>query len=246
MSIPALNTSWFITSLVLCMGMATPSHAQAIQPVPPTPIDVKKVEIGGTPWNPQWDQIIENALPPEMLSSQVPRGVRRFCPRFFEMGTPDKRTFWEYFFQALAGAEAGLNPNKSVRHSEPEDAMTTRSEGLLQLAYADRKRYGCDFNWAMDRALKANDPAKAILQPKNNLECGVKILFNQIIVQHKPLLSRSGYWSTLRPGGPSYRVFAKQMTNPPPACGSFTKSVIVKSATTKSVQDDANRGEASK
>ncbi|MGA9551307.1 MAG: hypothetical protein WBR30_03600, partial [Candidatus Sulfotelmatobacter sp.] len=188
MSIPALNTSWFITSLVLCMGMATPSHAQAIQPVPPTPIDVKKVEIGGTPWNPQWDQIIENALPPEMLSSQVPRGVRRFCPRFFEMGTPDKRTFWAYFFQALAGAEAGLNPNKSVRHSEPEDAMTTRSEGLLQLAYADRKRYGCDFNWAMDRALKANDPAKAILQPKNNLECGVKILFNQIIVQHKPLL----------------------------------------------------------
>jgi hypothetical protein len=146
------------------MGMATPSHAQAIQPVPPTPIDVKKVELGGTPWNPQWDQLIENALPPEMLSSQVPRGVRRLCPRFFEMGTPDKRTFWAYFFQALAGAEAGLNPNKSVRHSEPEDAMTTRSEGLLQLAYADRKRYGCDFNLAMDRALKANDPAKAILQ----------------------------------------------------------------------------------
>ena len=176
-----------------------------------------------------------------MLSSKVPRDVRRFCPRFFEMGTPDKRTFWAYFFQALAGAEAGLNPNKSVRHSEPEDAMTARSEGLLQLAYADRKRYGCDFNWAMDRALKANDPAKAILQPKNNLECGVKILFNQIIVQHKPLLSRSGYWSTLRPGGPSYRAFAKQITNPPPACGAFTKSMIAKSATTKSVQDDSNR-----
>ena len=230
------------------MGMATPSHAQAIQPVPPTPIDVKKVEIGGTPWNPQWDQIIENALPPEMLSSQVPRGVRRFCPRFFEMGTPDSRTFWAYFFQALAGAEAGLNPNKSVRHSEPEDAMTTRSEGLLQLAYADRKRLRLRFQLGngLKEPLKANDPAKAILQPKNNLECGVKILFNQIIVQHKPLLSRSGYWSTLRPGGPSYRVFAKQMTNPPPACGSFTKSVNVKSATTKSVQDDANRGEASK
>jgi hypothetical protein len=182
-----------------------------------------KVELGGTPWNPQWDQIIENALPPEMLSSQVPRGVRRFCPRFFEMGTTETRTFWAYFFQALAGAEAGLNPNKSVRHSEPEDAMTTRSEGLLQLEYADRKRCGCDFNWAMDQTLKANDPAKAILRPRNNLECGVKILFNQIIVQHKLLLSRSGYWSTLRPDGPTYRVFAKQMTNPPAACGSFTK-----------------------
>jgi hypothetical protein len=71
----------------------------------------------------------------------------------------------------------------------------------------------------------------------------VKILVNQTIVQHKPLLSRSGYWSTLQPDGPSFRVFAKQMTNPPDACGLSTKSRIDKSATTKSVQDDANRPE---
>jgi hypothetical protein len=207
---------------------------------------VKRVELGGSPWNPEWDQIIEKALPAEMLSSRVPRDVRRFCPRFYEMGETDKRTFWAYFFQALAGAEAGLNPNTSVRHGEAEGAMVMRSEGLLQLAYADHKRYGCDFNWAVDRALKANDPAKTILQPKNNLECGVKILFNQTIVQHKPLLSRSGYWSTLRPDGPSFRVFAKQMANPPAACGLLNKSKIATSATTKSVQDDANRGEAPK
>lgn len=124
--------------------------------------------------------------------------------------------------------------------------MAMRSEGLLQLAYADHKRYACDFNWQVDRSLKANDPAKTILQPKNNLECGVKILFNQIIVQHKPLLSRSGYWSTLQPDGRSFRVFAKQMTNPPAACGLSTKSMIAKSATTKSVRDDANRGETPK
>jgi len=98
----------------------------------------------------------------------------------------------------------------------------------------------------MDRALKVNDPAKTILLPKNNLECGVKILVNQTIVQRKPLLTRSGYWSTLQPDGPSYRVFAKQMTNPPAACGLSTKSTIDKSATTKSVQDDANRDETPK
>jgi hypothetical protein len=240
------NTRWSIASLALCIGMGTPSPAQAIQPAPPTPIDVKKVELGGTPWNPQWDQIIENALPPEMLSSRVPRGVLRFCPRFYDMGTTDKRIFWAYFFQALAGAEAGLDPNTSTRHSQSERAPAMRSEGLLQLAYADDKRYGCDFNWQVDRALKANDAAKTILQPKNNLECGVKILFNQIIVQHKPLLSRSGYWSTLRPDGPSSRIFAKQMTNPPAACGLPTKSTIDKSATTKSVQDGSNRGETPK
>ena len=82
-----------------------------------------------------------------MLSSQVFRGVRRFCPRFYDMSSADKRTFWAYFFQALAGAEAGLNPNTSVRHGEPEGAMVMRSERLLQLSHADQKRYGCDFNW---------------------------------------------------------------------------------------------------
>jgi len=252
MSISALKTS-LISSLVFFAGIATASHAQATKPAPPTPIDEKKVELGGTPWNPQWDQIIEQALPPEMLSWQVPQGVRRFCPRFYNMGETDRRAFWAYFFQALAGAEAGLNPNASVRDTKPEVAkrdevrgMAMRGEGLLQLAYADEKRYGCDFNWQVDRALKANDPSKTILQPKNNLECGVKILVNQTIVQHKPLLTRSGYWSTLRPGGPSYRVFAKQMTNPPAACGLATKSTIDKSATTKSVQDDANRGRTPK
>ncbi|MGA2646414.1 MAG: hypothetical protein ABSF15_17005 [Candidatus Sulfotelmatobacter sp.] len=74
----------------------------------------------------------------------------------------------------------------------------------------------------------------------------MKILVNQTIVRHKPLLTRSGYWSTLRPNEPSYRVFAMQMTNPPAACGLPTKSRIDKSATTKSVQDDANRGETPK
>jgi hypothetical protein len=248
----AASKAWFVVVLVFFAGIAMTSRAQMTKPAPPTPIDEKKVELGGTPWNPQWDEIIEKALPPEMLSSQVPQ-VRRFCPRFYEMGETDKRAFWAYFFQALAGAEASLNPNASVRRAEPEvperdqvTGITIRSEGLLQLAYADQKRYGCNFNWQVDRTLKADDPAKTILQPKNNLECGVKILSNQIIVQHKPLLSRSGYWSTLQPGTPSYRVFTKQMTNPPAACGLSTKSTIDKSATTKSVHDDANPSETPK
>ncbi len=252
MSISELKTCLMV-SLVFFIAIATASHAQATKSAPPTPIDEKKAKLGGTPWNPQWDQIIEKALPPEMLSSQVPRDVRRFCPRFYEMGETDKRTFWAYFFQALAGAEAGLNPNTNVRQSERKGAKNDevsgramRSQGLLRLAYADQQRYGCNFDWEMDRALKANDPAKTILLPKNNLECGVKILVNQIIVQHKPLLTRSGYWSTLHPDGPSYRVFAKQMTNPPTACRLSTESTIDKSATTKSVQDDANRGKTPK
>ena len=99
------------------------------------------------------------------------------------MDKADKRVFWAYFFQALVGAEASLNPTTSVRHTEPDvtkrdevRGTAVRTEGLLQLAYADKCRYGCEFDWEADRKLKPQDPAKTILQPKNNLECGVKIL----------------------------------------------------------------------
>ncbi len=203
-----------------------PKPVPAMKPAPPTPIDTKRAELGGPRWDPAWDKTVELALPPEMLSPQVPRDVRRFCPQFYGMSEPDKRAFWAYFFQALAGAEAGLKPTSRVRHAQPamevKDEVTGvqgRTEGLLQLAYADQKRYGCDFDYEADRRLKANDPARTILQPKNNLECGVKILEKQMFEEHKPLLSRTGYWSTLRPGTESYHVFAKQMTNAPAACG---------------------------
>lgn len=240
-------------SSALFLGVVTGSFAQETKSAPPTPIDEKKAELGAVPWNPEWDRIVEQAVPPEMLSSRVPQDVRRYCPRFYEMSENDKRTFWAYFFQALAGVEAGLNPHSSIRHGEPGVAnrdevtgLTIRSEGLLQLAYADQKRYGCDFDWQVDRNLKTTDPAKTILQPKNNLECGVRILFNQIIVHHKPVMSSSAYWSPLQPNSPSHLAFVKQMTNPPAACSLPVKSKIDKSATTQSVKDGAKQNEAPK
>lgn len=205
-------------------GTVAAPPATLVKPVPATPIDKKKAELGGSTWNPEWNGIVAQAIPPAMLSTQVPRDVRQFCPAFYSMSGVDKRTFWAYFFQALAGAEAGLNPQVTVRHAalanvEHLPLSKVRTEGLLQLSYADRERYGCQFDPQADRNLKLSDPERTILQPENNLRCGVKILDNQIIEQGKPLLSRSSYWSTLRPGTVSYRVFAKQMTNPPTVCG---------------------------
>ena len=226
------------TALALAIGLtlagcakqaATSSRSEAPQPelkaAPPTPIAEKKAELGTDSWDPEWDKFVEASLPPELLSIGIARDVRPFCPRFATLTEGDKRAFWAYFFQALAGAEAGLKPTTDVRHTEPEvarkDDVTkrmVRSEGLLQLTYMDAKRYGCAFDWEADRKLPEKDPARTILQPKNNLACGVKILENQLVSQRKPLLSRSSYWSTLQPGRPSYRVFAKQMVNVPVVC----------------------------
>ncbi len=247
MKIPDLSTRCVIWLTMAGMGWlllasgcghrsdSAASHPPAqkeMKPAPATPIAEKKQELGMPSWDPQWDRIVEEALPPELLSPGVARAVRPFCPRFNGMSAGDKRAYWAYFFQALAGAEAGLQPATSVRHTEPEVAVRdsvskrmVRSEGLLQLTYMDAKRYGCNFDWEQDKRLPEKDPARTILQPANNLECGIKILTNQLITQHHPLLSRSSYWSTLQPGRPSYRVFTKQMTNAPAACSVTTPAM---------------------
>ncbi len=238
--------AWFVAGVAIITGLgaavvplAKPdiqeAHAQELAPppaqpelklAPATPIAEKKAELGDDrTWNPEWDLWIEQALPPELLSPKVAKAVKPFCPRFTKLTEGDKRAFWAYFFQALAGAEAGLVPTRNVRHMDPvlqvKDDVThrmVRQEGLLQLTYMDQERYGCDFDWEKDKLLDEHDPNKTILQPKNNLLCGVNIIRNQLIDQHKPLLSSTSYFATLQPGTISVKVFLKQMANVPAVC----------------------------
>lgn len=188
---------------------------------------VQKAELGDDQtWDPSWDMVVEEALPNEFLySPRIAKDVQPFCPRYRSMSEADRRAYWAYFFQALAGAEAGLRVTADVQHSEPEVAVMdrvthrmVRSEGLMQVTYEDSVRYGCDFDWDADRSLPAHSPEKTILQPDNNLQCGVKILTAQLVGKRKPLVTRSSYWSTLRPGWPGYSTFLKQMSNVPAAC----------------------------
>lgn len=206
-------------------SMQSPPPQTPVKQAPETPIAETKEELGKPSWDPAWDRIVERALPPEMLSDRMEKAVKPFCPRFHAMSEVDRRAFWAYVFQALAGAEAALVPTTNVQHFEPEvavkDTVTlrmVRAEGLLQLTYMDADRYGCDFDWEHDKDLPLHDPSKTILQPENNLLCGVKILSNQLINRRKPLVTQSSYWSTLHPRGLSHKVFMKQMTNIPEVC----------------------------
>ena len=206
------------------------SPSPILKPAPSTPIAEQKAALGDDEtWQPEWDATIEKSLPPSLLGPEVAGSVRQFCPRFGNMKEVDKRQFWAYFFQALSGAEAGLKATSNVQHTESQVAVVdgvshrmVRSEGLLQLTYEDARRYGCDFDWNADKHLGEHDPDKTILQPENNLLCGVNILENQLINQHRPLITKSSYWSTLRPNWPGYKVFVQQMSNVPTACGRRT------------------------
>jgi hypothetical protein len=219
--------------MLLCAGCKSketpppPPHrtAPAVKVAPPTPLDEKKAELGGTTWQPQWDVIVEDALPRDKLSRRVAPAVRSYCPGFVEQTRVQRKEFWAYVFQALASAEAGLDPTSDVHHMQaavntidPVTHRPSRQEGLLQLKYEDAERYGCDFDWQRDRTLPVKDPQRSILQPSKNLRCGIKIMENQIVTQHKPLLSRTSYWATLQPGTEGFRVFNKQMVNVPTSC----------------------------
>lgn len=196
-----------------------------LKPVPPTPIAIKKDELDEPSWDPAWSTLIERSLPANLLSHRRARAVMSLCPRFRRLTRAERRQFWAYFFQALAGAEAGLKPTVVVHHLEPQvdvvDLVThrrVRQEGLLQLTYMDSPRYGCSFDWAKDQLLPEHDPARTILQPKNNLLCGIRIVEDQLIKRHEPLLSSLSYWSTLRPDNPGLVVFKRQMANVPECC----------------------------
>jgi hypothetical protein len=196
-----------------------------LKAVPATPIAIQDEALDKPTWNPAWNMLIEQALPSNLLSQWRAKEVRSLCPRFRHLSKGERRAFWAYFFQALAGAEAGLNPATDVHHTDPQvdviDLVThrrVRQEGLLQLTYMDDLRYGCDFNWPEDRLLPEHDPSKSILLPENNLVCGLRIVENQLIKRHEPLLSDNSYWSTLRPDNPSFVVFKKQMANVPAYC----------------------------
>ena len=110
---------FFVASWIVfgCSGtrLAQQAPQPQVEPAPPTPIAEKKDALGVPSWDPAWDGTIEQSLPPEMLSSNEARAVKPFCPRFQQMSEADRRVFWAYVFQALAGAEAGLKPTTDVR-----------------------------------------------------------------------------------------------------------------------------------
>lgn len=203
-----------------------PTPQPVVKPTPPTPIEEKKEELGSSKtWDPSWDAFIEKSLPADLLSPQAAHAVRPYCPRFAELSDPDKRAFWAYTFQAIAGAEAGLDATSDVHHTaasvnkvDPETHRLSRQEGLLQLKYEDAQRYNCPFDYAADRSLPEHDPNRTILQPQRNLACGLNIMQNQIITKGRPLVTGTSYWATLHPGTAGYRVFAKQMVNVPADC----------------------------
>lgn len=86
-------------ALILVSQSSRLDHSQApvtppsgVKPAPPTPMAEQKAQLGDDEtWDPSWDAMIEEALPDHLLSSNVAKDVKVFCPRFNSLSLPDKR-----------------------------------------------------------------------------------------------------------------------------------------------------------
>jgi hypothetical protein len=77
------------------------------------------------------------------------------------------------------------------------------SEGLLQLSYQDEGSYNldCGFDWSKDKGYTDSDARKTILDPYNNLKCGIAIMARQLKNRRAITLPNSVYWAVLKING---------------------------------------------
>jgi hypothetical protein len=132
-----------------------------------------------------------------------------FCPQYRTLSLEERQTVWGELFSALAYYESGWNPKSQYTEiTLGIDQVTGKpltSEGLLQLSYTDtRWATWCEFDWERDKKVATYD--LTILNPKNNLECGIGIMANQIRKHKNITLNKGVYWSTLKLEGSRTKI----------------------------------------
>lgn len=164
--------------------------------------------------------LIENELGSSFL--QGSDDMNEFCPNYNKFDNHQRAIFWGYLISAMTKYESSFNPTS--RMSEPSlgtdrvTKTTVYSEGLLQLSYQDAGWIPtCEISWEKDKHLAANDPKKTILNPQINLNCGIRILANQIATRKRISLSSGAYWAVLIPGRAALTNI-KNLTRNMPGC----------------------------
>jgi len=158
-----------------------------------------------------WTQMIYSVIKKEesyLLGQNVADDIEVFCPTYRKLNEQQRLNFWGQFFAALAYHESGWNPvSRAIEANFTYlDSVTKQpvvSEGLLQLSYQDERSYriNCDFDWNKDKTLAVKDPKKTILDPYNNLRCGIKIMSIQLKKYRAITMSSNVYWAVLKTNG---------------------------------------------
>jgi hypothetical protein len=188
----------------------------------PSPLLWEGKNKDGVLWSSFVYQIIGNSSAQQLLPGSG--DITDFCPAYATATNPERVNFWGFLISSIAKYESSFIPTERFLENglgtDPITKLPVYSEGLLQLSYQDIQAYPfCEFDWAADRLLAPNDPKKTILDPFKNLECGIKILANQIEKKGNIALTSGVYWSTLKLNGTYSKVPQIQaMTKALPFC----------------------------
>lgn len=173
------------------------------------PVDISFV----LPWDNgarnDWTKLTLGLIGGELWSKfSIIQDGPRLCPKWVGLSKDEQVLVLATAVAWTAYYESAWDPKMRFF----ETSLGYYSEGLLQLSYQDKAwTPGCGFD--------KNDSAKSILDPLLNLDCGLRIMANQISKDKKLILSRGVYWSTLQDGGRYSKVsdiLAK--TNALPIC----------------------------
>lgn len=144
------------------------------------------------------------------LLKTTPRDLHEWCP----VPPSDRIKMWTALLTFISKRESGYDPSQEYRENfkNSYDEWTI-STGLLQVSYSSCRSYGV-----------TNATTESLKDPKQNLECGVRIL-NQWIVRHNLIALSLGeqseddnghrgcakYWSVCRPGESKEYIRTKMM-----------------------------------
>lgn len=153
--------------------------------------------------NSEWSKIAIDSVNKNFRILDTAVDMIYFCPTYNDLTGKQKIIVWSELVSSIAYFESSWDPENELEEKslgiDPVTGKTIKSQGLMQLSYGDSMRVkSCQFNWEQDNKNPQNTPS--ILQPKNNLECGITILTNQI-KKHKMIVIQGGaYWSVIKKG----------------------------------------------
>lgn len=165
-----------------------------------------------------WSDFIFELIDGELFTSfDSAKDASRVCLKYSNLTKGQRIMVWSEFISGIAYYESDWSPTSRMTETtmgkDPVTGKQVASEGLLQLSYQDIPNYGallkypaCKIDWQKDKSLAVTDSKKTIFDPIINLECGLRILSNQIQKRGSVILSSGVYWSTLKDGGEYSKV----------------------------------------
>lgn len=175
-----------------------PSHLPIIPPVPSVSV-VPALSWDTDPKRKEWSAFLYKSLNSELFGAyNSAQDNERFCPKFKSLTKEQKAHVWSEMWVWIAYHESGWKPGTKYF----EKTMGYYSEGLLQLSYIDK-------DWApYCKFPRKQDAQESILDPIINLDCGLKIMREQIKKKGKIIVSSGVYWAVIKEGGGYQKIDA--------------------------------------